>query len=90
MEFENVPTHTVIIIDQTHRFSEYSSELIELPAGPRRTSLVPLRKTLWTSAVEATFEYARIPLDVLPDQHSVIFHKNNKYLCNIRYNSVSI
>lgn len=79
MEQLIVPTHTVIILDQTPRFSEYSSEVIELPAGPpgqpRRTSLVPLRKTLWTSAVEATFEYARIPLDVLPDQHSVVIFR---------------
>ena len=78
MKFEQVPTHTVIIIDQTYRFSEYCSELIELPSGPagqpRRTSLIPLRKTFWSSAVEAIFEYARIPLDVLPDQHSVVFY----------------
>lgn len=62
---------TIFVLDHSPYFSVSSDYPIELdPAdksrGPGFIPIAPITKSLWTSTIEAVFEYCRIVWDIFP------------------------
>lgn len=66
---------TAFVLDHSPYFASSSEYPIELdPAdksrGPGFIPIAPIAKSLWTSTIEAVFEYCRIVWDIFPGEFS--------------------
>lgn len=75
---------TILVLDHSPSFLKSSNEPMEFDVvtksrAPGFIPLAPVTKTVWTCAIEAVLEFARIIYDIYPTDKLVITQSTQKY-----------